>query len=295
MSTISIVGIGRLGGALALALDRAGFTLENLIYRTEAPSHSLTDLLHHKPTIVSINDQIAIGSDMILITTQDSQIAAVSQSLRALITSPSSVFITSGAISSSVIAHFRDSGCTVGSIHPLLSVSDPILGADRFQGAYFCVEGDGEAVKQARSIVDALKGHSFTIKTDKKALYHAAAVTASGDVTALIDMAIGMLEKCGLERDAAGKVLLPLITSTVENLAEQGIEASLTGPFKRGDIETFERHLETMKANTTPDELEIYLNLGKRSLEIALRLPETDHPALAELREKVSMAKKESR
>lgn len=294
MLSISIIGVGRLGGALGIALDRAGFKIENLIYRGTEPPSNLTELFQSKPAIGLLSDPFVIASEVVLITTQDSEIGCASKRLAGLIDGSPGVFITSGALSSSYIAHLRESGCRVGSFHPLVSISDPVLGADRFCGAYFCLEGDVEAVEQARTIVDALEGHSFSIGSDKKPLYHAAAVTACGHLIALIDTAIGMLEKCGLKREAAATVLLPLINSTVENLAGQGVEGALTGPFSRGDIETFERHLDSLKGNTERDEIETYLNLGERSIEIARRLGESNE-ALNDLQKKVSMAKKDLR
>ena len=294
MLTISIVGAGRLGGALALALDKAGFDVEFLIYRTSEPPAEFSSRFRKRPVIKAIADVSEIRSDIIFITTQDAEIATATKQLAELIVDSPTMFITSGAISSASIDELRAKGCRIGSLHPLVSISDPILGADRFSGAYFCVEGDTEAVTQAESIVKALGGHSFSIDPDKKALYHASAVMASGDLLALIDMAVGTLEKCGLDRDIARAVLLPLIRSTVENFAEQGIEDSLTGPFVRGDSATFERHLDALKENSTNTELETYLDLGERSLEIAMRTS-ANSPHLVELMEKVSMAKKDSR
>ncbi|MEP6849292.1 MAG: Rossmann-like and DUF2520 domain-containing protein [Acidobacteriota bacterium] len=294
MSTISIVGAGRLGGALALALDKAGFDIDLLIYRTsELPAH-FSSQFRRPPVITDSGDVGEIRSDIIFITTQDAEIAAATKQLAGFITGSPTVFITSGAISSSYIGELRAKGCRIGSLHPLVSISDPLMGSDRFSGAYFCVEGDPEAIQQAEPIIKGLGGHSFSIDPDKKALYHASAVMASGDLLALIDMAVGILEKCGLEGNKASAVLLPLIKSTVENFAERGIEGSLTGPFVRGDSATFERHLNALKRNSTNTELETYLNLGERSLEIAMRTS-ANSPNLVELAEKVSMAKKDLR
>ncbi|MEP7076719.1 MAG: Rossmann-like and DUF2520 domain-containing protein [Acidobacteriota bacterium] len=294
MSTISIVGAGRLGVALALALDKVGFDIDLLIYRTSEPSAECFSRCRTRPVIKAITDLSEICTDIIFITTQDAGIATAAKQLARLITGSPTVFVTSGAISSSYIGELRAKDCRIGSLHPLVSISDPILGSERFSGAYFCVEGDPGAISQAESIVKALGGHSFSIDPDKKALYHASAVMASGDLLALIDMAVGILEKCGLDRNKASVVLLPLIKSTVQNFAEHGIEGSLTGPFARGDSATFERHVKALKENSTDEELETYLALGERSLEIAMRTS-ANSQHLVELAEKVSMAKKDLR
>jgi predicted short-subunit dehydrogenase-like oxidoreductase (DUF2520 family) len=71
-------------------------------------------------------------------------------------------------------------GCSTGSIHPLVSISDAQRGADRFANAYFCVEGDAEAVKTAEAIVGKLGGKSFFVAAEYKTLYHAAASRLAG-------------------------------------------------------------------------------------------------------------------
>jgi len=291
MLDISIVGAGRMGGALALALDRVGHTVSRLIYRCTTPQ---LKGFHRNPNIASINEVKGFTSDAIFITTQDSEIAAAARRLESLVEGSSSVFITSGALSSRSIDNLKDIGCKIGSVHPLVSISDPVLGAARFKGAYFCVEGDPEAVRVAETIVSSLKGHSFSIPTDKKPLYHAAAVASSGHLLALIDIAIGMLEKCGLDSSEAKKILLPLIESTIDNLKEQTIEESLTGTFARGDVETFESHLVALEKNADADLTRIYLALGLHSLEVADRHPgKTD--TLTKLKERVLIAKRELR
>jgi predicted short-subunit dehydrogenase-like oxidoreductase (DUF2520 family) len=64
---------------------------------------------------------------------------------------------------------------------------------------------------------------------------------------------------------------MPLVQSTVNNLAEQDSAAALTGTFARADIETFTRHLTALNESVSEDLLEIYLLLGEKSLELAAR------------------------
>lgn len=291
MRNVTIVGAGRLGGALALALDRAGFIIDVIVDRGTRPSPQLIGLLHSSPLLFRHSDPFAISSEIILITTQDSEIGSVAEQLASKISGRPSVFITSGALSSSVLLNLKDLGCPVGSIHPLVSISDPLLGPTRFAGAYFCLEGDKEALDAGESMVHALQGRSFNVPTDKKPLYHAAAVTSSGHIVALIDLAVQMLEKCGLDQREAKKVLLPLIESTIENAKEQSLEQSLTGTFARGDSETFALHLQALQENVSRDEIEIFLALASRSIEIARRL-RSENRSLDDLQERVLIAKR---
>lgn len=267
--TISIIGAGRLGGALAIALDKKKFTIENLVARNFETAEKITKFINPSPQILPAVDFSTLSSDIILIATQDFEIENVADRLLSTLKTTPQVFHTSGSLSSEILSELKTIGCRVGSIHPLISISDAVLGADKFADAYFCVEGDDEAVATAEKIIGKLGGKSFSVAAEYKTLYHASAVTACGHLVALVDAAIEMLTKCGLNENDARKILLPLIKSTVGNLESQTTAEALTGTFARADIETLRRHLKILRGNVSPEALEIYLQLAARSLNLA--------------------------
>ena len=213
---ISIIGIGKLGGALALALDAKGFEIDFLVARTPAKIAEIVALTDS--TILSPNEISQIDSDLIIIATQDSQIENVTALLSKKLENKPTILHTSGSLSSEILDDLQKNGCPTGSFHPLVSISDSFLGKDRFQNAYFCVEGSEKAVEKGKILAEKLGGKSFSIKTENKILYHASAVTACGHLVALFDASLEMLEKCGLDDLTAKKILMPLVESTVENL-----------------------------------------------------------------------------
>jgi predicted short-subunit dehydrogenase-like oxidoreductase (DUF2520 family) len=265
---ISIIGAGRLGGALAIALARSGYTIENLVVREIENAERIAEYINPKPELLFTNELSKISSDTIFITTQDYEIENAANRLAE-----------------------KDTGCRIGSIHPLVSISDAIRGAERFENCYFCVEGDAESVKIAEKIVANLKGKSFRVATEYKTLYHASAVTACGHLVALVDVAIEMLSKCGLENADAREIFLPLIKSTVENLETQTTFEALTGTFARADVKTFENHLKILRENVSPEALEVYLQLGMRSAHLAERQG-ANREKLQKILEKIALAKK---
>jgi predicted short-subunit dehydrogenase-like oxidoreductase (DUF2520 family) len=124
------------------------------------------------------------------------------------------------------------------------------------------------AVRVAKTLVRDLDGQSFSIRSAEKALYHAAAVMASGNVTALFDVALEMLVASGLTRKTARRILQPLLASTVDNLEKNDPAQALTGTFARGDVETVKRHLAALKQHNLPAALELYCRLGTRSVKL---------------------------
>ena len=286
---ISIIGIGRLGGALAIALAAKNYRIENLFCRRE--NLEIAEFFEPKPHISTNENYAEISSDVIFITTQDSEIEKTAEKLAENLNNESIVFHTSGSLSSEILQSLKAKNCKIGSLHPLVSVSDWVLGAERFADSYFCVEGDEKAVETAEKIVSDLGGKSFSIETEYKTLYHASAVMASGHLVALIDAAVETLSECGLQKNEAKKILLPLIKSTIENLQIQETHEALTGTFARADTKTFEKHLEVLNEKTSDDILELYLQLGLRSAHLAKRQG-ADTEKLKILREKIWLAKK---
>jgi predicted short-subunit dehydrogenase-like oxidoreductase (DUF2520 family) len=279
---VSIIGTGRLGATLAVALARKDYAVRSLVSRRLATARKAAALLNARKATALLDDKPAayaanqIGSlpqaDLVLISTPDDQIATVAAQLAALNYDPQpTVLHTSGALSSEVLSPLRAKGWSTGSVHPLISVSDA---KDSIEGAFWSVEGDARAVRVAKALVRDLGGTSFSIRTADIPLYHAAAVMTSGNVTALFDVALEMLVACGLTRKTARRILQPLLVSTVHNLETKDPAAALTGTFSRGDVETVKRHLAALKQHKVAEALQLYALLGKRSLKLTKNHPQ---------------------
>lgn len=289
---ISIIGIGKLGGALALALHAKDFEIDFLISRNTAKNSEIAKLTDSN--ILSPDEISQINSDLIIIATQDSEIENVSAQLAEKLKIKPTILHTSGSLSSKILNNLKKIGCQTGSFHPLISVSDSFLGKERFCNAYFCVEGTTEAIETGKTIAEKLGGKSFAIKTENKTLYHASAVTACGHLVALFDASLEMLGKCGLDEIQSREILMPLVESTIENLKTQTTENALTGTFARGDFEIFQKHLAVLQENVSENAIEIYLALGRRSLDLAekIAVEEEKLKNLEKIRQTILLAKK---
>lgn len=274
---VSIIGTGRLGTTLAVALEAKDYSIRSLVARHAQSARKAAGLLAMKPQALGTNQLGSIQlSNLVLITVPDDQIATVAAQLGGLNHDPKpTVLHTSGALSSEVLAPLRAKGWSTGSVHPLISVSDATTSID---GAFWSVEGDKRAVRLAKTLVRDLGGTSFSIRAADKPLYHAAAVMTSGNVTALFDVALEMLVECGLTRKTARRILQPLLASTVHNLETKDPAEALTGTFSRGDVETVKRHLASLKDHQLLDTLQLYALLGKRSLKLIQK-----HPKITEI------------
>lgn len=282
---VSIIGAGRLGCALALALTERGYRIEAVVARSVRHARRAAELIGTKPLALASKQLDKLPrSRILLITTPDDHIREVADELAAVIDGRGSkkkgideekgnrgrtALHASGALSSAALQSLREVGFATGSMHPLVSVSDSVHGAQSLGSAFFCVEGSAAAVHVARRLVRSLGAQSFSISAQDKTLYHAAAVMASGHVTALFDIAMEMLARCGLTKSRARKVFLPLLQSTFENLRTTDPAHALTGTFARADTATVRRHLAALRSTALPEALAAYQLLGKRSLRLA--------------------------
>ena len=269
-SEVSIIGAGRLGTTLAVALAGRGYSIRSLVARRLQSARKAASLLDADAQVLAAKQlRSLVPADVFLITVPDDQIpdlAAALSEVRFDADRPLTALHTSGALASDVLAPLREKGWHTGSIHPLMSVSGTRDGEASLRGAFWSVEGDRSALRLGKEIVQDLGGKSFSIRSRDKPLYHAAAVMVSGNVTALFDVALEMLADCGLDRKTARSILLPLIASTVRNLETKDPAQALTGTFSRGDVATVKRHLDALKNNDVRD---LYRILGNRSLQLA--------------------------
>lgn len=316
-TTVVIIGAGRLGSALALALDAAGgYRVTALVSRRR--SRALRAARRLRPGALALSadqlDQLPV-SDLLIIATPDAQIeltaarlaaalpvvappepAARSAGTTARARAPETpraarrpvALHASGSLSSEALSALRARGFRLGSLHPLVSVSDPVSAAGSWRGAFFCVEGDAGAARAARRIVRALAGRAFSVRAEDKALYHAAAVLAAGHAVALFDLAARALAACGLPPRFARRVLLPLARSNLANIAAAPTNArALTGPFARADVETVRRNLAALAARDLGGVRAVYSLLGLASLALAGEAG-ADAAALAEIARAIS-------
>ena len=295
MPRVAIVGAGRLGTALARALSTCGYEITALVARRLSHARRamvLAGLTGTRP-LASAQLHLLPNIELLFITTPDDRIPTVAAQLSerlghaptgaAATRARRVVLHTSGALSSVALAPLRERGFAVGSMHPLVSISEPVKGAEQLRGAFYCVEGERAALGAARRVVRALGGESFSVKTEAKALYHASAVMASGHVVALFSLASEMLARCGLDEQSARRVLLPLLESTFENLSRQSPSRALTGTFARADVSTVGKHLSALVAEDSADALALYRLLGRRALRLAAEQG-ADAARLAEIR-----------
>ncbi len=228
MPSLRVVGPGRAGGALSLALGGLGWHVSAPVAR------------HDDPT------EAAAGVDLLVIATPDAAVGSVAAAVRPDATTV--VVHLAGSLGLDVLEpHPRR-----GALHPLVALPSPEVGARRLAaGAWFAVAAGGtDAADVVNAVVSDLGGRSFPVADADRAAYHAAAAIASNHLVALLAQAERVAASAGVPLVA----YLDLVRATVDNVAELGPAAALTGPAARGDWVTVDRHRAALPA----DEIEAY-------------------------------------
>src|SRR5215208_2620846 len=235
---VGIVGAGRIGSALTAALRDAGVAVEGPHGRGGRPA----------------------GCDAILLCVPDAEIAAAAEVVTA---AAPLVGHTSGATPLSALAH---AGVPAFGLHPLQSFAHPGVG---FEGAGAAVAGSTpEALAFATRLAERLGMTPFEIYDERRAAYHAAASVASNFLVTLEAAAEAIAAGAGLGREDARELLMPLVRQTVENVAELGPEAALTGPIARGDEATVAAQRSAVE-EAAPQLLGLFDELVRRTRELA--------------------------
>ncbi len=262
-----IVGAGRLGLALGLALHRSG-AVSSLAYagrRPSAPPHPLFE--GHPPAASYTPGLVApAGATGVLLAVPDGAVADAAAALARLPLDPAvPVLHASGALSVAALAPLAERGHPVGGVHALAAVADPVAGAERLRGAAFGVEGEGDARLLAERIVRGCGGRALHVASQGKPLYHAAAVVAANYAVVLLAEAEALMARAGVPAAEARAALCGLAAGAVENVAARGPAAALTGPVARGDAPTVALHLGRLSGA----ERALYSLLAGRALELA--------------------------
>jgi predicted short-subunit dehydrogenase-like oxidoreductase (DUF2520 family) len=243
MLRVGLIGPGRAGQALVRLLPPLKYELGPVLSRTLTSARRVTREI--RLGVPTDNYQDFARCDLILIAVPDDAIPEVATRLAGVSFSfhRKTVFHTSGALESAVLAPVRARGAAIASLHPLQTFGRRVLS---LAGVYFAIEGDERALRLAQTLVTDWQGKVLRLRPGQKALYHAAATFASPLFTPLLQAAVVLMGKAGVAPKTAIQALRPLLLTTLENFTHTG-KQSWTGPLARGDVQTVHRHLEALR------------------------------------------------
>lgn len=255
MAVVGIIGPGRAGLGLGVALSRAG---HRVLLHGRSPKPVPPQLALTTGPLPPWLD----GAEIVVLAVPDDAILEVASTLArsGAIRDRQVVLHLSGVLGHKALSPLASTGAALGSLHPLHS-----FGGEResLEGAFAAVEGEPRAVETAVQLARSIGLRPFRLDSDKKATYHAAAVIAANFLVTLYARAEALFRKAGIPPEEARAALGSLMAGVVENVRQRGTDA-VTGPVARGDVETIRLHLRVLDG----EDAALYRMLSRLTLEL---------------------------
>ena len=257
---VTIIGAGRMGQGLGLALKRRGYKVA-LVART--PRDVTPPLLLHQGS----RAEATAEAELVLIATPDDAIRSVAAELarEGAITRDQVVLHLSGLLDRTALLPLEETGAGCGSFHPLQSVAEAATAAERLKGAYVGIEGDDRALVAAERLANTLRMIPVRIPASAKPAYHAGAAFVANYTVALVGVAKRLARGAGVSPEIAARIYLPLLGGAVANLNALGPAGSLTGAVRRGDEQTIRAHLKAL----SPEDRILYRTVSLAAITLA--------------------------
>ncbi len=281
--TTFVVGAGPVATALAGALRLGGVPVLGLWARKPVAARAAGSAAG-VAAFSSAPPDVLLECEVIVLAVRDSVIGEVAQMLvgTGLVGKRHVLLHCAGASSAvELMGEVASQIGGIGTMHPLSAIADGKTAMRALKGTVFGVEGDEVGRTMASRLVSAIGGIVMPLDGAQMAAYHAAAALASNYVVSALDAAAAVLAGAGIAPDQAAQALVPLARGALDNVADRGTTAGLTGPIRRGDLATVRRHLEALKGH--PELVEVYRALARRAVDIAARIDGRDAPDRAGL------------
>ena len=264
MSVIGIIGAGRVGTALALALAEKGQRVAAIASRRDNTARALARRITGAEATSA--QEVAKRSDWVFLTLPDAAVAAVASELT---WRPGQAVVhTSGALDLSALDRAAAQEALPGAFHPLRAFPAGDPGANAFAGITVGICAGPALSPQLEALAGSLGARALRVDGADRTLYHAAAVFASNYAVALLLAARRAWTLAGLPEAEARAALAPLLTGAAANAAAMPLERALSGPIVRGEADTIAHHLE--KLGRAPELADLYRALGAQLLDLEL-------------------------
>jgi predicted short-subunit dehydrogenase-like oxidoreductase (DUF2520 family) len=263
---IAFVGAGRVAGALARGLARAGYAVTAIASRNPASAAALAAAVPGCGA-ARTPQEAADAADLVFLTVSDDAIAGVAAGTRWR--AGAGVVHASGATEVGVLAPAAAAGALVGGFHPLQNFADPEVALAGLRGCAAAIEAQPPLAGRLHEIASALGMRPILLPAGARALYHGGGSFAAPFVTALLHEAVRIWQGFGMSEADALAALVPLARGTLDAVARDGTVRALAGPIARGDAGTVARHVaafDALDARTAA----FYREMAARVIPIAL-------------------------
>ena len=245
--TVTIIGTGKVAFHLGKRFVEKGVPIQQIIGRDADKTAWLASILN---TYFETDfNKIKKDSDIYIIAINDAAISPVASQLSQILDNQLVVH-TSGSIPSTALQpYFKN----FGAFYPLQTFS--LESQPDFDNIPIFINATSpQYLTVLKDLGKKISNKIYELEDEKRIVLHIAAVFVNNFTNQLFKMAYDILEKEKLSFD----VLKPLIQETVNKIHHYAPSDMQTGPAKRGDLVTIEKHLDYLNKNATTQYFELY-------------------------------------
>lgn len=226
ITSVSIIGTGNVAFHIARALDYRGIRVTHIASRNKVHALGLASLVHAKDCTI---DKLPENQPAIIAVSDDA-IAEVLSELNPNIPAA----YTSGSVALNQLPP-RD---RLGVFYPLQTLSKT---ADvEFREVPMLIESDNENFRdQLLGLALRISDNANVVSSEQRAKLHLAAVWMNNFTNHIVYQSQQITKEQNLDYN----LLLPLLKETIRKLEDKTAFEAQTGPARRGDTQTIERHL----------------------------------------------------
>src|ERR1022692_32453 len=242
---VGVVGAGRAGTAMAVALARA---VHPVVAASAVSQASLSRVDRSLPQAVIVApEQVVAQADLVLLTVPDDVLPDLVAGLAATGAPLEGRLLVhaSGRHGLAVLDPAVRRGALPLALHPVMTLTGRRDDADKLAGICFGVTAPDALRTVAEALVMEMGGEPVFIAEDQRGIYHAAVASAANHLVTLVVQAGDLLREAGVADPA--RLLGPILGAALENALALG-DAALTGPVARGDADTVAAHVEAISA-----------------------------------------------
>lgn len=252
---IVIVGAGNVGGHLAKRFEAQGIEVAQVLTR-HWHKH---EVLHHQlnAQFITAFAEMITDADAYILAVNDASIIEVAMAIQRQVGDDKLIAHTSGATPSTVLAKHSN---RYGILYPLQTFSE--IREQKWEQMPICIDANtSNDLEMLRVLALKLSPNVYDITDEQRTILHVAAVFVNNFTNYLFQIAedIAQKEKIPFE------LLKPLIIETAAKVQQHVPHEMQTGPARRGDMATIEKHLNYLSYQ--PD----YFTLYQTMTELILR------------------------
>ncbi|MEU9416122.1 DUF2520 domain-containing protein [Streptomyces sp. NPDC051000] len=264
--TVGVVGAGRVGPALARALQQAGHRPVAVSGVSEASRRRAARLLPDVPVVPPA--EVLERAELVLLTVPDDALPSLVEGLvETGAIRPGRLLVhTSGRYGTAVLDPARRAGALPLALHPVMTFTGTEVDVQRLAGCSFGVTAPDELRLAAEALVIEMGGEPEWIAEESRPLYHAALALGANHLVTLVAQSMELLRTAGVEHP--DRMLGPLLGAALDNALRSG-DAALTGPVARGDAGTVAAHVAELRRHA-PATVAGYLAMARTTADRAL-------------------------